>query len=106
MMDRVALIIENTIPVDAVVIANGAKGDEWLEANPNAVEVTGLDPQPGVATGWTYDGEWVAPVPAEPTPEELVIIEARQSAITKLEALGLTVEEVKVAFGLSVEESN
>jgi hypothetical protein len=27
-----------------------------------AVEVTGLDPMPGVGTGWTYvGGEWVAP---------------------------------------------
>jgi hypothetical protein len=28
-----------------------------------AVDVTGLDPQPGVGTGWTYvNGAWVAPV--------------------------------------------
>jgi hypothetical protein len=31
-----------------------------------AVDVTGLDPQPGVGTGWTYvDGVWVAPVTPE-----------------------------------------
>ena len=84
----------------AIVLGAGAKGDEWLDANPNAVEVTGLEPMPGVGTGWTYDGVWVAPVPPEPTPEELATTEARQSAIAKLEALGLTVDEVKVAFGL------
>jgi hypothetical protein len=28
-----------------------------------AVDVTGLDPMPGVDTGWTYvDGEWIPPV--------------------------------------------
>jgi hypothetical protein len=28
-----------------------------------AVDVTGLDPQPGLGTGWTYvNGAWVAPV--------------------------------------------
>jgi hypothetical protein len=31
-----------------------------------AVDVTGLDPMPGVGTGWTYvDGAWVAPVTPE-----------------------------------------
>jgi len=103
MMERIALIIEDTVPVNAVVIAEGAKGDEWLEANSDAVEVTGLDPMPGVGNGWTFDGDWVAPVPPEPTPEELAVIEARQSAIAKLEALGLTVDEVQVAFGLVAE---
>lgn len=99
-MSRVALIIEDTTPVNAVVIADGAKGDEWLEANPNAVEVTGLDPMPGVGNGWVFDGEWVAPPVPEITPEEQAVIDARQSAIAKLEALGLTVDEVQAAFGL------
>ena len=102
-MNRVALILDGETPVNAVIVAEGAKGDEWLEATPNAVEVTGLDPQPGLGTGWTYDGEWVAPVPAEPAPEDPAVVEARLSAIAKLEALGLTVEEVKVAFGLVAE---
>jgi hypothetical protein len=34
-----------------------------------AVDVTALDPQPGVGTGWSYvDGAWVAPVTPEPEP--------------------------------------
>ena len=71
-MDRIALIIEDTIPVNAVVIAEGTPGDDWLSTNPNAVEVTGLDPQPGVGTGWAYVEEaWVAPVPPAPTREEV-----------------------------------
>ncbi len=33
-----------------------------------AVDVTGLDPMPGVGSGWTYvNGAWVAPVVPEPT---------------------------------------
>jgi hypothetical protein len=32
-----------------------------------AVDVTNLDPMPGVGTGWTYvNGAWVAPVVSEP----------------------------------------
>jgi hypothetical protein len=38
-----------------------------------AVDVTGLDPQPGVGTGWTYvKGKWVAPVVPEPVDPETV----------------------------------
>ena len=71
-MDRVALIIEGEIPVNAVVIAEGKPGDDWLKANPDAVEVTGLDPMPGVGNGWNYvKGAWVAPVPPIPTHEQV-----------------------------------
>ena len=37
-----------------------------------AVEVTGMDPLPGVNSGWTYEaGEWVAPPePVEPQSED------------------------------------
>jgi hypothetical protein len=82
MMNRVALILDGETPVNAVIVAEGAKGDEWLEANPNAVEVTGLDPQPGVGTGWTYDGEWVAPVSPPLTREEVELIRAEAYRMT------------------------
>jgi hypothetical protein len=71
---------------------------------------------------WTIDGDsyqgltWLSDSP-KPTQEELenlwpevqaelaakaqARIDAKASAIAKLEALGLTVEEVEVAFGLS-----
>lgn len=71
---------------------------------------------------WTLDGDsyegltWLSDLP-KPTQEELedlwpevqtelaakaqAKIDAKASAIAKLEALGLTVEEVEVAFGLS-----
>jgi hypothetical protein len=68
-------------------------------------------------TGDSYEGlNWLSETP-KPTEEELADlwsevqaelaakaqakIEAKASAIAKLEALGLTVEEVEVAFGLS-----
>jgi hypothetical protein len=72
MMERIALVIEDTVPVNAVVIAEGKPGDDWLKTNPDAAEVTGLDPMPGVGTGWTYvNGVWVAPVPPVPTYEQV-----------------------------------
>ena len=71
---------------------------------------------------WTLDGDsyegltWLSDSP-KPTQEELedlwdevkaeiqakaqAKIDAKSSAISKLQALGLTVEEVQVAFGLS-----
>ena len=71
-MERIALVIEGIIPVNAVVLAEGKPGDDWLNANPDAVEVTALDPQPGVGTGWTYvKGAWVAPTPPAPTHEQV-----------------------------------
>lgn len=71
-MERIALVIEDTTPVNAVVIAEGKPGDDWLFANPEAVEVTGLDPQPGLGTGWTYlEGIWIEPVSPVPTVEEV-----------------------------------
>jgi hypothetical protein len=46
------------------------------------------------------ESEW-AGVKAKLEAEEQAKIDAKASAISKLQALGLTVEEVEVAFGLS-----
>jgi hypothetical protein len=74
-MDRIALTLEGNIPVNAVVIAHGKDGDDWLDANPDAVEVTGLEPMPGVGTGWTFSGGvWVAPEVPAPTREQVEAI--------------------------------
>jgi len=61
---RTALIIQNGEPVNAIVLPKGKKGDALLSNS--CVEVTNLDPQPGVGNGWTYvEGEFVPPpVPA------------------------------------------
>jgi hypothetical protein len=70
-----------------------------------------------ILNGDSYEGlTWIGETP-KPTEEELedlweevltelqaknqAKIDAKNSAIAKLEALGLTVEEVEVAFGLS-----
>lgn len=42
-------------------------------------------------------------VQAEIEAEKQAVIDSRQSAIAKLEALGLTVDEVQAAFGLSAD---
>lgn len=78
-MERIAIVLDGTTPVNMVVIGDGANGDEWLEGNPEAVEVTGLDPMPGVGNGWTYtDGVWVAPSVPPLTHDEVEAI--RRSA--------------------------
>jgi hypothetical protein len=87
---RVAAIVHGSDVVNSVVLPPGAAADAYLAAFDGvtvvadlsdeygvefvtltgclALEVTDLDPRPGIASGWTYvDGEWVAP----PVVEEL-----------------------------------
>jgi hypothetical protein len=84
------VIVKGTEPVNAVALSD-VNAEEWLAAydgttvfaDPEddfgtdfitlhgcvAVDVTGLDPMPGVGSGWSYvKGKWVAPVVA-PTVE-------------------------------------
>jgi hypothetical protein len=80
--NRIALVIDETAPVNAVVLPDGAKGDELLTDNPDWVEVTGLDPMPGVDSGWTYvDGVWVAPPVAPVTHAD---VEAKRAIAYRL----------------------
>jgi len=59
-MMRTALVIDGNKPVNAIVLPDGPDGDAML--SDTCIEVTGLDPQPGVGNGWTYvDGVFVAP---------------------------------------------
>jgi hypothetical protein len=78
-MERIALILKGAEPINAVVIGEGETGDNWLIANPDAVEVTGLDPMPGLGNGWTYvAGEWLAPeLPEDNTPEDVTTDETQ-----------------------------
>ena len=77
------IIVKGTEPVNAVCLDQATASDwianyngETIVADPEddfgtefitltgciAVDVTGLDAQPGVGNGWTYvAGEWVAP---------------------------------------------
>lgn len=57
---RTAIIVEGDTPVNAIVIPDGPDGDAML--SDTCIEVTGLDPQPGVNSGWTFvNGEFVPP---------------------------------------------
>ena len=90
----IAIIVKETEPVNSVCLDQETASD-WLAnydgtcvvPDPEddfgaefitltgciAVDVTGLDPQPGVGTGWTYvKGAWVAPVVSEPVAPETV----------------------------------
>jgi hypothetical protein len=86
------LIVKDTEPVNAVCLSSDnvaawLSGYGGLAVVPNpeddfgtefvtltgclAVDVTGLDPMPGVGTGWSYvDGAWVPPVLPEPVEPE------------------------------------
>jgi hypothetical protein len=78
-----AIIVKNTEPVNAIALSD-ENSAEWFEnydgtcvvPDPEddfgtgfitltgciAVDVTGLDPMPGVGCGWSYvKGKWVAP---------------------------------------------
>jgi len=69
---RTALTFEGVTPTNTVVIADGDAGDAWLTLNPDAVEITGVEPAPGVGTGWTYvDGAFVAPIVPPLTREQV-----------------------------------
>jgi hypothetical protein len=82
------IIVKDSEPINAVCLSD-ANASDWLAnydgttivPDPDddfgtefvtvtgcvAVDVTGLDPMPGVGNGWSYvKGKWVAPVVPEP----------------------------------------
>jgi hypothetical protein len=86
------IIVKGTEPVNSVCL-DRATASEWLAqydgttvvSDPQddfgtefitltgciAIDVTGLDPMPGVGNGWTYvNNEWVAPKIKETTVDE------------------------------------
>jgi hypothetical protein len=68
-MMREAIILEGSEPVNVIVLAEGADGDALL--SDSCVEITDLDPKPGLGLGWTFvDGAFVAPPVPLLTPEE------------------------------------
>ena len=57
---REAIILNGPEPVNVIVLPDGSDGDALLSAT--CVEITDLDPKPGLGLGWTYvDGAFVPP---------------------------------------------
>jgi len=83
--------------ISAVLIRRYA-GEEWTLNGDDYTGLTWLSdtPKPTLAE---IEGHWVD-VQAEIAAEAQAKIDAKASAVAKLQALGLTVEEVQVAFGL------
>jgi hypothetical protein len=68
-MMREAIILDGSEPVNVIVVQEGADGDALL--SDLCVEITDLDPKPGLGLGWMFvDGAFVAPPVASLTPEE------------------------------------
>ena len=82
-------VVENVVVWDGVTEFS-VVDSELIEATDNA------------RIGGTYDGEFhfVEPTPPEPTAEQIARQAKLDSVKSKLEALGLTTEEVQEAFGL------
>ena len=87
--------------VENGIVTNISLWDGVCEFNPgeNATMVLADE---NSRIGGTYDGafHFVEPPVPEPTAEEVARQAKRDSAKSKLEALGLTTEEVQEAFGL------
>jgi len=82
-------VVENMVVWDGVT--------EFSVADSELIEVTA-----DARIGGTYDGvfHYVEPTPPEPTAEQIARQAKLDSVKSKLEALGLTTEEVQEAFGL------
>jgi len=82
------------------VVENLVVWDEETTFSPKGCEVVKATSDARI--GGTYDGafHYVEPPIPEPTAEQVARQAKRDSAKSKLEALGLTTEEVQEAFGL------
>ena len=82
-------VVENIVVWDGQT-AFSVEGSEIVEVTDNT------------RIGGTYDGtfHYVEPTPPEPTAEQVTRQAKLDSVKSKLEALGLTTEEVQEAFGL------
>ena len=82
----------------AMILTRRYEGSEWTLDGDDYTGLTWLSDTPKPSKK-TLEGLWVE-VQAEIAEERQAKEDAKASAISKLEALGLTVEEVSVAFGL------
>ncbi len=83
------------------IVTNISLWDGVCEYNPGE-NVTMVLADDNARIGGTYDGafHFIEPTPPEPTPEQKARKDRLDSVKSKLEALGLTTEEVREAFGL------
>jgi len=82
-----------------MILSKRYEGSEWTLDGDNYAGLTWLSDTPK-PTEAALSKVW-ASVQAEIAAEEQARVDAKVSAIAKLQALGLTVDEVRVAFGLS-----
>ena len=82
----------------ATILTRKYLGKEWTLDGDNYTGLTWLSDTPK-PTKKELEALW-PDVQAEIAAEAQAKVDARASAIAKLEALGLTVEEIKTAFGL------
>jgi hypothetical protein len=86
-MDITLILQTNYINDEWVISGNKYEGLEWLSDSPKPTKAK-------------LESEWPE-VQAKVAQEAQAKIDAKASAIAKLQALGLTVQEVEVAFGLT-----
>ena len=84
----------------AQILTRKYSGKEWTLNGDSYSGLTWLSDGPA-PTEAELSGLW-SDVQQEIADEEAARVAAKQSAVAKLEALGLTVEEVSVAFGVEV----
>lgn len=85
-MNILQILAENYADSEWLITGNTYEGLEWLDESPKPTKAK-------------LESEWPI-VQAKIASEAQAKIDAKASAIAKLQALGLTVDEVEVAFGL------
>lgn len=84
----------------SMILTRRYEGSEWTLDGDSYTGLTWLSDTPKPSKK-TLEGLW-AEVQAEIAAEVQAKADAKASAISKLEALGLTVDEVSAAFGIEV----
>lgn len=96
---RYAVFTENGKVVNFIVLENGVAGDDFV-ASSGCIEVTNMDPMPQI--GWDFNGESFSYTLTQEEIDRIAKYEeqvsAKEAAILKLAALGLTESEAKALF--------
>jgi len=86
-MNIIEILTTNYPDTEWSLIGDTYEGLEWLDSSPKPTKAK-------------LESEW-AGVQAKIAADAQAKIDAKASAIAKLQALGLTVQEVEIAFGLT-----